>query len=1048
MSVAPNYSALSADARYRDFNANIAPSIPTSEMQSYDNFKMVPTSGAAVDEMAANRHQERFFHLKDATMMSMQIMGLTMDNKAMWLLNEPDGFPIRTVDSLKWIRRRLIFDQSGWEVNAEEGPNRTMQSYSRTESGMLIRRGKQIEISGESMSLPEGMAFIEMQKKQVVISFTIELAYNTLCAMLMSRENTLDDLTEAGFFDRDLQYIIDVYYNEFNAFQKSKDIRPYIGKLKEALENRASRPSAKFICLPLGLHHFLKDNTTNLLVDQNNNLQVADSKSSSTALITVFEQMRVRHSFKVLNPDAGPIKIDPLVSPKTVSLFYRMLPLPLAYYQAPGNDYKSNHRNISVMNMSLDERFVISIETAIKHCISFQTFNAVYDEDEALDDQPYDSINLRKTRRVVDIPERRLDNGFLDKAKKFKLAKLMGALPLEWLSVKTLVEVARSLKKKNLLATLKNMSKFTYAAAGGGGYTLDDLKGYVRTNFRDNVVAATATNEALNAHTSTKSRLMSDVAPLGADRPGLVQIASALHEQGDVVYGAIVSKTTADASSTPTLSTQEMHEANLTNLSAEQSDVYTRTLQREGVNYGALVANVHNVLRQDNPLVLDAQIMGPMNTVLTTTSKRDLKSALEKLNQAPESQATTSTADETVKVLETGYYGLTDVESLGDSFIPLSSNGTPIATGKLLNIYEAPEEFMNHYAEVRSVPTAHVETQIQANLRGFVQSNNGEADIAATYAANPVVANDMFDNNRTGRYASFAERLRLALLQGPPADFASEVEFMEYLLAVSGLEMNLITLKRLNQMEVHIPFGFLVIFPSVRIHAATVIIGSGGSDTGFNAINNPNVWKGIDPNHKKAVMNFTANHGVVVSAPQNFIIGDNVATVKYCRGHSDEGFVEETLAEFKNNKYDMGEDEGPSFYTMLVPLTHKVGMTIDLRGYFGEDPPQDKQKYHFITDYTAVSRLWSNLISLTNPYDMPEYDGSLIKYPVPNTASAQGMQLCFDTNTNRLTAMIASAKSPFGRNMVPGMMSTIASLETTFPLPPEQYSVFELDHGW
>ena len=119
------------DATLRGLNYGIVGPARGNMAENFDMMKMSPFAGQDVDEAAANRRQDRYFHLEDETMMSFQIMGLTMNAKSEWLLQEPDGIPLQAVTSLKWIKRIYVFDQSRWEVSPEEGPDRTKQSYSR-----------------------------------------------------------------------------------------------------------------------------------------------------------------------------------------------------------------------------------------------------------------------------------------------------------------------------------------------------------------------------------------------------------------------------------------------------------------------------------------------------------------------------------------------------------------------------------------------------------------------------------------------------------------------------------------------------------------------------------------------------------------------------------------------------------------------------------------------------------------------------------------------------------------------------------------------------
>ena len=105
------------DATLRGLNYGIVGPARGNMAENFDMMKMSPFAGQDVDEAAANRRQDRYFHLEDETMMSFQIMGLTMNAKSEWLLQEPDGIPLQAVTSLKWIKRIYVFDQSRWEVS-------------------------------------------------------------------------------------------------------------------------------------------------------------------------------------------------------------------------------------------------------------------------------------------------------------------------------------------------------------------------------------------------------------------------------------------------------------------------------------------------------------------------------------------------------------------------------------------------------------------------------------------------------------------------------------------------------------------------------------------------------------------------------------------------------------------------------------------------------------------------------------------------------------------------------------------------------------------
>jgi hypothetical protein len=82
----------------------------------------------------------------------------------------------------------------------------------------------------------------------------------------------------------------------------------------------------------------------------------------------------------------------------------------------------------------------------------------------------------------------------------------------------------------------------------------------------------------------------------------------------------------------------------------------------------------------------------------------------------------------------------------------------------------------------------------------------------------------------------------------------------------------------------------------------------------------------------------------------------------------------------------------------------------------------------------------------TNPYDMPDYDGSLMRYPRTNSICIQGTQWCYNQQDRDFKDRLPGTKCAFGANMYPGMMPVINSLQKTFQDPMiHNYRDYDMD---
>jgi hypothetical protein len=1036
----PGISRAANDAVFRNQNMSVTAPLRGDMSENFDMFKMVPRSGFALDESAANRHQDRYFHLEDETMVSMTVMGLTMNSKSEWLLQEPDGIPIQAVSSLRYARRLYVFDQTRWEVTPEEGPTRTMQSFSRSEEGTLIRKGKQIEISGEGTTTAAGRAFLEMQKEQAAITLRIEMQFCTAQSLLLSRQCQLDDMAQNGDFNRSFKNLIEMKFSEFALFQKDDNApKTLITRYVAALANRQGNVAARFLAVPGGLEYFFRGVGTQLEYEKNGPSALEKIQQNPLS-VTSISGLRIRTTQKVLNPDYGPIKIDPLTMDTSVGMLYRMFPLPKTKYQgADAIKYDKSHRTIKVMDLNADDKFSIRLETALDACVSFGT-----NMTDIADHNPYNISG--GPMYEVDLFRTINQDGT-----KTKFVHTIGSVGKEFLSMSQLELVVDDLdenfEKVKIVGGLLTPS-FATGALGttGGNSEIRNLLERTITAY-DGVTGLAAKRSALGTaltEATTKTAFNADFhdPPGGTGTAAYAtrikpeaanHIGESLRMPGGVTFGTFIEPNAASVAAAVVMSTDEMHASNLEKLPQEHLNAYESAMNLDALDRNVLAKNTFTALQSDDPSLFQERIAAPLNVLVTvpgdnTKQQKQLAGALALL-QKPLS----SSLMETDKIgselgfthSPVGFYSVADVSRSPLKFQGLSTEGelldNPVAVD--LNTSENMLSDAMHLLAGHSVNTRDLHDRVGVKLKETVYQQKDGTVIPIQHL--PLDTNGSDET----RVLNFERRLHELWRK-----YKSEAHKFFYGLLVCLVPLEREALKKLAIGNIHVPFAFGIVFPHVRIQTATMIIGAGGRQAGINAVYNPNAWKHADGAHKMRFINFTVSHSTIILSPERFIIVDNVAITNYYNGHSCTPYKPENFEEFKNNHYEWDDsmDDTPSWYSMILPVTKRLPDIVDAKGYYSHNKPQDAKDWHFITDFAALDQLYSDIGPNQNPFNMPDYDGSIMRHPKPNTVLIQGTQWCYNEKSKDYTAVLRGTKSAFGKNMYPGMMPVIRCLEITF----------------
>jgi len=1020
----PGISRAANDAVFRNQNMSVTAPLRGDMSENFDMFKMVPRSGFALDESAANRHQDRYFHLEDETMVSMTVMGLTMNSKSEWLLQEPDGIPIQAVSSLRYARRLYVFDQTRWEVTPEEGPTRTMQSFSRSEEGTLIRKGKQIEISGEGTTTAAGRAFLEMQKEQAAITLRIEMQFCTAQSLLLSRQCQLDDMAQNGDFNRSFKNLIEMKFSEFALFQKDDNApKTLITRYVAALANRQGNVAARFLAVPGGLEYFFRGVGTQLEYEKNGPSALEKIQQNPLS-VTSISGLRIRTTQKVLNPDYGPIKIDPLTMDTSVGMLYRMFPLPKTKYQgADAIKYDKSHRTIKVMDLNADDKFSIRLETALDACVSFGTKMTDTAENDPynISGGPMYEVDLFRTINEA--------------GTKTKFVHTIGSVGKEFLSMSQLElvvdDLAENVEKVKIVRSILTVTGLTklekiYEDAIGTADANQDL-----ANKSNDIKKAFADD-----FTKTPGKLAAGgtKATIGAMKDAVLNhIGESLRMPGGVTFGTFIEPNAASVAAAVVMSTDEMHASNLEKLPQEHLNAYESAMNLDALDRNVLAKNTFTALQSDDPSLFQERIAAPLNVLVTvpgdnTKQQKQLAGALALL-QKPLS----SSLMETDKIgselgfthSPVGFYSVADVSRSPLRFQGLSTEGelldNPVAVD--LNTSENMLSDAMHLLAGHSVNTRDLHDRVGVKLKETVYQQKDGTVIPIQHL--PLEEN-ISDETRV---INFERRLRELWHK-----YSGEAHKFFYGLLVCLVPLERDALKKLAIGNIHVPFAFGIVFPHVRIQTATMIIGAGGRQAGINAVYNPNAWKHADGAHKMRFINFTVSHSTIILSPERFIIVDNVAITNYYNGHSCTPYKPENFEEFKNNHYEWDDsmDDTPSWYSMILPVTKRLPDIVDAKGYYSHNKPQDAKDWHFITDFAALDQLYSDIGPNQNPFNMPDYDGSIMRHPKPNTVLIQGTQWCYNEKSKDYTAVLRGTKSAFGKNMYPGMMPVIRCLEITF----------------
>jgi hypothetical protein len=303
------------------------------------------------------------------------ILGLLYDTMD-FLLGE-DGLPMKIANNLKITWDEISMVEGMLDREPEESTARVMLSTSERREGVLLRRGKAIELErGFVEATEEGAKHYVRQLRQIQKASLNTFSYDVLCTMLQVRSRDIHWRMNNWFSDVIDEQALNLYTNHFISWQKDSDGAARTVTLANEIQESRAKTTPSMMILPRGLENLLRgaDNSDQLNYDKVG--PVAETRRGSDPMnITRFKGKRVHFTKKYDGLTRGALPIEPMCSDRIFGEFYVMAPLrpthPFYQMHKLGTNtlppYTSAHRTIQVMDLRADRFGSISLKDAVKN---------------------------------------------------------------------------------------------------------------------------------------------------------------------------------------------------------------------------------------------------------------------------------------------------------------------------------------------------------------------------------------------------------------------------------------------------------------------------------------------------------------------------------------------------------------------------------------------------------------------------------------------------------------------------------------------------------
>ena len=303
------------------------------------------------------------------------ILGLLYDTMD-FLLGE-DGLPMKIANNLKITWDEISMVEGMLDREPEESSARVMLSTSERREGVLLRRGKAIELErGFVEATEEGAKHYVRQLRQIQKASLNTFSYDVLNTMLQVRSRDIHWRMNNWFSDVIDEQALNLYTNHFISWQKDSDGAARTVTLANEIQESRAKTTPSMMILPRGLENLLRgaDNSDQLNYDKVG--PVAETRRGSDPMnITRFKGKRVHFTKKYDGLTRGALPIEPMCSDRIFGEFYVMAPLRPThpFYQMHKLEtntlppYTSAHRTIQVMDLRADRFGSISLKNAVEN---------------------------------------------------------------------------------------------------------------------------------------------------------------------------------------------------------------------------------------------------------------------------------------------------------------------------------------------------------------------------------------------------------------------------------------------------------------------------------------------------------------------------------------------------------------------------------------------------------------------------------------------------------------------------------------------------------
>lgn len=311
------------------------------------------------DNAFVTRRQLPFAYKDKNILLSTKIEGLVIKNPEE-ILSAQYGAPPTKTDSLKFSVVSYYFDEGMLDVEPEEGVARHQRFAQRKASGTLIRKSKGMHFEHGFLYTEEGRKLYQLQQVQFANNVVNDMIYHTLYALRESRHQSVEFEARDGIYPDDFRECVLQKNKEFACFQKyPKAASNLLSKIENELLNRAGVLPNAVIC-SRGLEYFWSDKAAEILANEKTGAPVSDSNP-----LTVTRKNDLKLIFTRLfqNKVTGQLPIDPLIRERVNGEYYLMAPHTLE--QMEGQEYKSSHRTIKIMDFEKRRWGAITLEHAL-----------------------------------------------------------------------------------------------------------------------------------------------------------------------------------------------------------------------------------------------------------------------------------------------------------------------------------------------------------------------------------------------------------------------------------------------------------------------------------------------------------------------------------------------------------------------------------------------------------------------------------------------------------------------------------------------------------